>query len=593
MCGIFGYVGTKTNTAETVLQGLKLLEYRGYDSWGVAVKQEHKLLVDKHTGKIGSAVVTLPESSLGIGHTRWATHGGVTDINAHPHLDCQQEIAVVHNGIIENFAALKQELTDLGHTFVSETDSEVLAHLIEEHLKSMNVADRGEGFARSVRESFNRLQGMNAVVVAYAPSSEIVAAKTGSPMVVGIGEDGLYVSSDISGIITHTRNVVFLKDKEMAVLGSELKIVGLEDGEKRELNIDTVDWNVEAADMGKYPHFMIKEIHEQPTVIRNIAKNYDEQIEQLASMISSAYGTFFIAAGTAFYACIAGTYLFSINAKKHVNAAVASEFNYLEDFLTDKSFIIAVSQSGETIDVIEPLQRAREKNSKIAALVNNLGSTLFRMADYKVLLGAGPEQAVASTKAYIAQISILFLVSYAIKSEIEIGKKLLLRAADEVERLLADDQIAVIRKLAIRLADANHMFILGRGLSYPSALEAALKIKEMTYIHTEGFAGGELKHGTMALISKGTPVIVFAPLDDTHDAILSNAMEVKSRGAMIIGISPKNSDIFDVWLPVTDIAQATFIAQIIPIQLLAYYIATVKKLDPDKPRNLAKSVTVK
>lgn len=586
MCGIFGYVGKNTNTAQTVLDGLKLLEYRGYDSWGVAVKTGDHIAVDKHIGKIGNATVHLPDSSLGIGHTRWATHGGVTDINAHPHLDCTKEIAIVHNGIIENFDEIRRELIAKGHTFISETDTEVVPHLIEENLKK-------QGFARSVRAAFNRLHGMNAIVVAYSPSSQIVAAKTGSPLVVGVGDDGLYVSSDISGVTKHTRNVLFLKDHEMVILGQDLQLINLKDGEKKEPTIEHIDWKIESADMGHYPHFMIKEIHEQPTVIRNIAKNYDEQINELAGIISEAYGTFFIAAGTAYHACLAGVYLFARNAHKHVNTTVASEFNYLEDFLTQKSLVIAVSQSGETIDVVEPLKRAQEKQSNIAALVNNLGSTVFRMADHPILLGAGPEQAVASTKAYIAMVSILFLVSYAINDKLEEGKALLLKAADEIERLLLEDEVTSIKELAKKLAAKEHMYVLGRSISYQSALEAALKIKEITYIHTEGFAGGELKHGTMALITEGTPVIVFAPLDETHEAILSNAMEVKSRGAIIIGISPKHSEIFDYWITLEDIGQATILSQIIPIQLLAYYIALEKNLDPDKPRNLAKSVTVK
>jgi len=586
MCGIFGYVGKNTNTPETVLDGLKLMEYRGYDSWGVAVKVGNKLKVDKHIGKIGNAKVTLPESNLGIGHTRWATHGGVSDINAHPHLDCKREIAVVHNGIVENYVEIKEELLKKGHIFISETDTEVVPHLIEENLKSMN-------FFESVRQAFNRFTGMNAIVVAYAPSSEIIAAKTGSPLIAGIGKDGLYISSDVSGIIPHTRKVVFLKDKETVILGKELTLISLSDGKEQKPNIETVDWKLEDVDMGSYPHFMLKEIHEQPKVIRNIAKSYDEEIRTLAQMIHKAYGTFFIAAGTAYFACLVGTYLFSVNAKKHVNATVASEFNYLEDFLTEESLIIALSQSGETIDVIEPLQRAKEKGSQVAALVNYLGSTLFRMADYKILLGAGPEKAVASTKAYIAKVSLLFLVSHALTGEIKSVKKDLLSAADEAARLLRPENTKKIKQLATHLAEKEHIYTLGRGISYPTALEAALKIKEVSYIHTEGLAGGELKHGTIALIDKGTPCIVFAPLDETYEAIVSNAMEIKSRGAYVIGISPKRHEVFDIWIEVKDSGQVTALIQIIPVQLLAYHLAVEKKLDPDKPRNLAKSVTVK
>lgn len=586
MCGIFGYVGKNTDTAESILSGLKLMEYRGYDSWGVAVKDGDKLAVDKHTGKIGSATVNLPESTLGIGHTRWATHGGVTDVNAHPHLDCTEKIAVVHNGIIENYAEIKTELSEKGHTFISETDSEVIPHLIEENLKTKN-------FTESVRDAFNRFTGMNAIVVAYTPSSEIIAAKTGSPLIVGIGEDGLYISSDVAGIIPHTRRVVFLKDKEMVVLGEQAKLIALQDGTEIPFTPETVDWKIEDADMGNFAHFMLKEIHDQPNIIRNIAKNYDDQVRELSDVINKAYGTFFIAAGTAYYACIAGTYLFSVNAKKHVNAAVASEFNYLEDFLTDKSLIIALSQSGETIDVIEPLQRAKGKGSKIAALVNTLGSTLYRMADTKILIGAGPEKAVASTKAYTAKVAILYLVSHALKGDQEQSKTALVRAADEMDRFLEPSFVEEMRTLAKQLAGKEHIYAVGRGLSYSSALEAALKIKEVSYIHTEGLPGGELKHGVIALIDQGTPCIVFAPNDETYDAIISNAMEIKARGGYIIGVSPKQSDVFDYWIRTEDIGQAVILTQIVPIQLLAYFLALEKQLDPDKPRNLAKSVTVK
>lgn len=586
MCGIFGYIGARTDAPEIVLKGLKKLEYRGYDSWGIAGVANGEITIDKHIGKIGDASVVLPDSSIAIGHTRWATHGGVTVENAHPHFDCSKNIALLHNGIVENHSDIKKNILKKEHIFLSETDTEVIVHLIEELLLEYP-------FKEAVRQAFLLLRGLNAIVVVKNDENEIIACKNGSPLAVGIGENELLLASDATGIIPYTKKLLFLKDMEMVTLSTDVKLFSLQSGDELEIISEVVDWEVEDADMGTYPHYMIKEIHEQPTVLRNIAKNYDEQIEEFASIISQAYGTFFIAAGTAFYSCLAGTYLFSINAKKHVNAAVASEFNYLEDFLTSKSLIIAVSQSGETIDVIEPLQRAQEKGSKIAGLVNNLGSTLFRMADYKILLGAGPEQAVASTKAYIAQIAVLFLVSYAMDNRLEEGKKLLLSSAEVTEKLLADERIDEIKKLAVTLAKTENIFIIGRGLSYPSALEAALKIKEMTYIHTEGFAGGELKHGTMALISKGTPVIVFAPLDDTYEAILSNAMEVKSRGAMVIGVSPQDSPIFDTWIPVPDIGQASCIAQIIPIQLLSYYIAVEKNLDPDKPRNLAKSVTVK
>lgn len=585
MCGIFGYIGQKTDASEKVLAGLKLLEYRGYDSWGITVKQGDKLTFEKHVGKIGEAKTSLPRSTIGIGHTRWATHGGVTVENAHPHLDCTREIAVIHNGIVENYQELKDDLLKKRHTFLSQTDTEIIAHLVEEYAKTHK-------FSQAVRLAFNKLKGLSAILVINAVSSEIIAAKNGSPLVVGVGRDEYFIASDAAGIIPHTKQVIFVKDNEMIILGKDLKMFSLPSGSPIKPTIETVDWEIEDVDKGNYDHFMLKEIYEQPKVIRNIAENYDQKIEGLASVVSHAKGTFFIGAGTAFHACMTGTYLFSKIAKKHINTAAASEFNYLEDFLTSESLVIALSQSGETIDIIEPLTRAKSKGSKIVGLVNALGSTIYRMADYKMLLGAGPEKAVASTKAYIAKLSLLILLSYAMIGKLSEGKEILLKAASEIERFLKENHTD-IKHLAKKLAESEHIYIIGRGMSYPAALEAALKIKEVSYIHTEGLAGGELKHGPIALISKGTPCIVFAPFDETYDAIISNATEIKARGGFMIGLSSKETGVFDRVIKVSNGSVASIITQSVPMQLLAYYLAIEKGYDPDKPRNLAKSVTVK
>jgi glucosamine--fructose-6-phosphate aminotransferase (isomerizing) len=586
MCGIFGYVGKEDKAADIILEGLKLLEYRGYDSWGVSVKQGKNLVVEKHVGKIGDAKVNLPQSSLGIGHTRWATHGGVTQKNAHPHLDCSRTIAVVHNGIVENFQELKADLIQKGHTFISETDTEVIPHLIEENLKH-------EGFSSSVRDAFNALKGLNAVVVANAVSKEIIAAKTGSPLIAGIGDGELFIASDASAIVKHTKDVIFLKDNEMVIMGENIQLLSLPEGKKLEVKPEKITWSFEVSTKGKYSDFMLKEIHEQPNVIRNIAENYLSQIQKVAKDIQNAKGTFFIGAGTASYAALAGTYIFSKIAKKHVNTSVASEFNYLEDFLTKDSLIIALSQSGETIDVVEPLNRAKEKGSKIFAITNTLGSTIYRMADYNMLLNAGPEKAVASTKAYIAKLSVILMLAYSLIGKDEEIKDILLKTADEIERLVSDKTTEEIKKIAKVLSQTKNIYTIGRGVSYPSALEAALKIKEVSYTPTEGLAGGELKHGTIALISKGTPCIVFAPQDETHESIISNAIEIKSRGGMIIGISPKREEVFDYFIEVKNIDSGSYMAQVVAVQLLAYYMALELGLDADKPRNLAKSVTVK
>lgn len=590
MCGIFGYIGTKDNASNLILEGLKTLDYRGYDSWGIAIKTEsNDITIEKSTGKIGNVTLS-PEfakhkTHIGIGHTRWATHGGVTLENAHPHYDCTKQLAVLHNGIIENFQELKTELIKKGHTFTSETDTEVIAHLLEDATKTTPFVD-------AIQEVFGQLKGMNAVLAINTKTSEIVAAKNGSPLIVGVSDDGYYLSSDPAAILPHTKQVIFVKDNELVHLTNKLEMKSLPDGKTIEPTIETLNWSAEQATKGDFDHFMMKEIHEQPTMIQTIANTYTEDIAKLAEVVKQAKGTFFIGSGTAFNACLAGTYLFSKVAKMHVNTAPASEFNYLEDFLNDKSLIIPLSQSGETIDVIEPLNRAKKKGSKIMALVNVLGSTIYRMGDYKLVLGAGPEKAVASTKAYVAKIVVLTMLVYTIAGKVKEGQRLLLNAAKEIQRLLLPENLTKMQNIARLLAPKKNIFIIGRGVSYATALEGALKIKEVSYIPTEGLAGGELKHGTIALIEKGTPCIVLAPDDETHDAILSNAMEIKSRGGFMIGVSTKNSPIFDEWIEVRNDSES-LVTQIVPFQLLAYYLAIEKNLDPDKPRNLAKSVTVK
>jgi glucosamine--fructose-6-phosphate aminotransferase (isomerizing) len=598
MCGIFAYIGTRNNAANIVLEGLKRLEYRGYDSWGIAakLKQESRgksqgeLAVEKHIGKIGNAKLDskfiIHDSNLAIGHTRWATHGGVTDFNAHPHLDCTKIISVVHNGIVENNIALKKKLLAQGHKFASDTDTEIISHLIEEHSKT-------KSFSEAVRLTFKELTGLNAVVAANSETNEIIAAKNGSPLIVGRNNEEYYVSSDASALIPHTRTLFFVEDDTLVVINKQLKVISLKDNQVLKASFENVDWKIEEAEIGFHKHFMVKEIHEQSKVIRNIAKSYDKEISLLSRIIMEAKGTFFIGAGTAFHACLAGVYFFAKISNKHVNTAPASEFNYLESFLTNRSLVVALSQSGETIDVIEPLNRAKQKGAKIAALTNTLGSTIYRMSDFKMLLSAGPEKAVASTKAYIAKLAILLMLSFSMIGKINQAKKLLLAAADEIDRLVSDNNLAEIKSLAKKLSRSEHIYTIGRGVSYPTALEAALKIKEVSYIHTEGLAGGELKHGTIALIEKGTPCIVFAPNDETFESIISNATEIKSRGGVIIGVGSERASVFDHFIEVQDLEEASIIAQIVPAQLLAYYLALEKEHDPDKPRNLAKSVTVK
>lgn len=596
MCGIFGFVSTNPLYPKIVFTGLKSLEYRGYDSWGVAAKlqesrsKNHELWVQKKIGKIGNADhdsrFMLYASTIAIGHTRWATHGGVTTRNAHPHLDCTKTLALVHNGIFENYEEVKTKLIKKGHKFESETDTEVIVHLIEEELKKNNLT-------QACSKAFKKLRGLNVIVVINSETNELIAAKNGSPLVVGRGNNTFYIASDTTGILPHTNAVLFIKDNEiLRIKENRLLLYSLRTDKKITAKFKVVDWKVSDISKGKYLHFMLKEIHEQPTAILSVLTNED-QVIKLASVIKKATGAFFIAAGTAYNACMAGIYLFSKVAGIHVNSAIASEFNYLLDFINKKSLVIALSQSGETIDVIEPLSQAKRKGVTIMGVVNSLGSTIYRMSDYKFLLGAGPERAVASTKAYTAKIAFLLLLSYSLTRETDNIKPLIKGAVKDIERLLRKESTVKIKKLANKLKNAKNIYIIGRGASYSSALEAALKIKEISNIPTEGLAGGELKHGTLSLIEKGVPVIVFAPNDETYSAIISNATEIKSRGGYIIGISHKNASAFDEFIKVEDSGNATLLSQIVPAQLLAYFLAVKLKKDPDKPRNLAKSVTVK
>ncbi len=588
MCGIFGYVGNRTDAPELTLVALKTLEYRGYDSWGIAALQADGIHVDRHVGKISGATTNLKASSIAIGHTRWATHGGVTEANAHPHCSCDKKIAVVHNGIVENFQTLKSELLTDQHTFTSQTDTEVIVHLIEQLLKTHE-------FAVSVRMAFERLHGLNAIVVMNSESREIVAVKNGSPLLVARSDEGLYICSDVSGVISHTDKICYIADHEMVVVSSDsATITNLKDGTSRPATFETVHASSQVVDKGAYAHFLEKEIHEQPTVLNVIATTGADKAASLASAIRSAKGTFFVGCGTAGYACMAGAYFFSRIAKEHINYTIASEFEYLLDYVNKKTLVVPISQSGETIDVVESVNQARLKGARVAVVTNVGGSTLDRMADESYLLGAGLERAVISTKAYMAMVAMLLYSAYSLDGRADEGKKVLGAVVDSVSAILQKSSIENIRSIATGLRDVQHMYILGRGSSYPVAMEFALKIKETTYIHAEGFAGGELKHGVIALVESGTPVIVLAPCDETYEEIISNAQEVKARGARIIGVSPVPSEVFDEYIKVPEAGEGTSLASVVAGQLLAYHIALAKGFeDPDKPRNLAKSVTVK
>lgn len=585
MCGIFAYVGKKQNAGELILEGLKSLEYRGYDSWGVAVKKnDGQVLIEKKVGKIGDSQFPQAEASIGLGHTRWATHGGVTVQNAHPHFDKERKVVVVHNGIIENFEEIKKKLIQKGYQFESQTDTEVLVHLAVEFKKTE------PDLKKVVLSVFKRLAGLNAIIYFFPETEQILAIKKGSPLVFGDNGEEYLIASDSTAIVSYTKNVHYLDDNELlAIKRGGFEFYNLE-GERKKVEFSTLQFEAEQVTTGDFPDFMSKEIAEQPRVLRAIAANSSE-IAATAKLIDEAFGTYFIGCGTASYACLAGVYLFSKIAKKHVNFSVGSEFEYTEDFLTDKSLLIAVSQSGETIDVIEPVKKAAKKGAKIVALTNTLGSTLYRMADYKLLLRAGPEKAVCGTKSFTSMVAQIALLAYQITGKLEEGEKMILGSAAEIDSVL--ERQAEIKALANKISGKLHIYILGRGFSYPIAIESALKIKEVSYIHAEGFAGGELKHGVMALIEEGTPVIVFAPNDETKSAVLANAMEVKARGAFVIGVSDQKNDVFDFFFKVKDVGASSILPAVVFSQLLGYFLTKKLGYDVDKPRNLAKSVTVK
>jgi len=590
MCGVFGYIGKKNNAPEIVFNGIKSLEYRGYDSWGEAIlkkeKKGKKLLIFKNIGEITSRAPK-NKSFLALGHTRWATHGGITIKNSHPHTDCLKRFALVHNGIIENFDKIKIELIKSNHQFISETDTEVAAHLIEENLK------KTKNFWEAFLKSFTKLEGLNAIIVLDSQTEKIYAAKNGSPLVIGFGKEENFIGSDVAGLLPHTKKVVFLEDNQGAILDKD-KIIFYDLKKDRIINpkIFTVPWDQTSTTQGKFKHFMLKEIFEQPKILENILQNSSDQIKRLTELIKKSYGTYFVGCGTAAHACLFAQYLFAKVAHQHTNFAYGSEFSYLVDFLKESSLVIALSQSGETIDIIESIDKALQKKAKVAAVVNVLGSTLYRKAHFKILLNAGQEKAVASTKSFTAKLAILILVSYCLNNCLEEGKERLKKVIKEIEETF--NNLSVIKKLAKKIAKREHLYVIGRGLSYPIALEAALKIKEISYIHAEGFAAGELKHGVIALIEKGTPCLVFAPNDETYGAVISGAMELKARGGFIIGIAQENrKEIFDYFIKVKDVGPATAIPQAVIAQLLAYFLGLELNREIDKPRNLAKSVTVK
>ena len=599
MCGIFGYIGSEKATP-ILCRGLKNLEYRGYDSVGIATVS-NQLGIRKDVGKIDDLEAKLNiedvEGCLGIGHTRWATHGPVTAENAHPHTDCEDKVAIIHNGIIENYYELKTMLIGRGHRFSSDTDSEVIAHLVEDYLSSSSTMPgtqsswNGSSFEHACVAAFKELRGSYAVLAVREGENKIVAVRKDSPLVVGLADHGTFFASDVAPFLEWTKEVVYLENHDIVVAeGGELKFYDLGFAEV-DRPVCTVEWDVEEAKKGRFDHFMLKEITEQAETIQRACVQDMAVVDRVAGMIKSGFGVFFVACGSSYHACLTGSYILSKVAKLHVNVVIASEFENYEHFLTDRTLVFAVSQSGETADVLEAVRGSKRRGSKIVTITNVMGSSLSREADELLLMNSGPEICVLSTKTYTSQVVMMALLACALNGDGEDCVQKVKELYLDVYNLTSRSMRERLKDLARDLAEKDHIYMIGRGLQYTTALEAALKVKEVSYIHTEAFAGGELKHGPLALIEKGTPVFVFVSRDN-EDRIVSNAQEVKARGGYVIGVSDWDNPVFDRWIKVPDCGDLNPVIQAIPMQVLAYELAVKKNLDPDKPRNLAKSVTV-
>lgn len=610
MCGIVAYVGHR-DAAPLILKGLKRLEYRGYDSSGIALING-SLNIYKKKGKVIDLEGILPKTDLhatiGIGHTRWATHGEPNDTNAHPHLSNGGKLAIIHNGIIENYATIKQSLINKGYVFHSQTDTEVLINFIEEIKKTKNC-DTPE----AVRIALKEVVGAYAIVVLDSDNPEqLVAARKGSPLVIGIGENEFFFASDATPIIEYTKEVVYLDDLEIAIVNTEGLIIKNLQNEEQDPYIQTVELELEAIEKGGYDHFMLKEIFEQPKSIADCMRgriNAEEAIIQLGGMrehlskLAKAKRIVFVACGTSWHAGLVGEYLFEELARINVEVEYASEFRYRNPIIKEGDFVIAISQSGETADTLAALEMAKSKGAVILGICNVVGSSISRVTDGGIYTHAGPEIGVASTKAFTAQVSVLTMLAIATaqaKGTItdQTYRRLLLEMAaipQKVAQILKKSE--EIKDIAKLFTFAQNFIFLGRGLNFPVALEGALKLKEISYIHAEGYPAAEMKHGPIALIDEDMPVVFIAAKDSSYEKVVSNIQEVKARKGRVIAIvtegdeQVKNMVDFAIEIPNThEILQP--LLTVIPLQLISYYIAVLRGRNVDQPRNLAKSVTV-
>jgi glucosamine--fructose-6-phosphate aminotransferase (isomerizing) len=591
MCGIIGYCGQKP-AVPIVLEALKRLEYRGYDSAGVASLCDGRLLIRKDAGKVNEVIqkhnlASLP-GKVAIGHTRWATHGTVTQSNAHPHSDCGGRVAVVHNGIVENNQQLRQELTKIGHKFTSETDTEIIPHLLEDELKN------GCSLEQAVLNIAPRLEGSYAfLVIALDDPGKVVGTRRGNPLIVGIDTSDYYISSDALAFSQYTSQVMGLEDNEVVMLTQE----GIEffdaQGNKVVKQARKLDHSWAESHKGGYQYFMLKEIMEEAQVLTQIVHQDEKTFTKIALDILRANQVIIAACGSSRYAALVGRYLFSRVGKKFCDVVMASEFGYFADSVDKNTVVIAVSQSGETADVVEGVKAARDAGAQVISIVNRPNSILADLSHQVIYLNCGAEIAVAATKTFLSQLAIFYLLSFSMISSFDEAEAKLTSLNGEITKVLDWNKNELI-KLSEKLKDKNDFYYIARGINFAIASEGALKLKEISYVHAEGMPAGELKHGTLALIEPGTPVVVLCPADYTLAETLSNAMEAKSRGAYIIGVSDKKSDIYNSWIKLPAVDELLYpMVAVVPLQLLAYYLAINRGCDPDKPRNLAKSVTVK
>ena len=599
MCGIISYIGDR-EVIPLLINGLKKLEYRGYDSSGICVvDNNNNLKIVKRSGKI-SELEKQPElneikGSIGIAHTRWATHGDPNTINAHPHTDCKNEIAIVHNGIIENFYALKELLIEEGHKFTSETDSEVIAHLIEKFYDN-NLED-------AVVEALKVVEGAFGLAIIHQKENKLVAARKGSPLLLGIGNNEMFVASDATPLLNYTKKVIYLNDNEIAVMDkNNYKIKNL-DGNVVDSKIHEIKWTIDQIEKKDFKHFMLKEIFEQPEAIENTLrgriKNNEIKLTVTINLIKIKR-VIITACGTSWHSALIGKYIIEKITKIPVEVDYASEFRYRNPIINENDLIIVISQSGETADTLAALREAKSKNAKTLGIINVVGSSIAREVESGIYLHAGPEIGVASTKAFTCQIIALILLSLYIKqNKNEKIDENMLKELISLPSLIKDilKTSLDIRKLAETFKDSKNLLYLGRGINFPVALEGALKLKEVSYIHAEGYPAAEIKHGPIALIDKDMPVIFISPNDDLYEKILSNMQEVKTRKGEIIAVinngDERISKLTDYKLHVPKVREEfSPILNIIPLQLFAYHFADLKNIDVDKPRNLAKSVTV-